>query len=185
MPQPFNPTHSVRFELARGQVTLDGAGHRLLIPSDALQQLCESAGPEGVKDFGRRMGTEIGRRVASRVDVSASVAALVEHLGGDLALSGLGSFGVEVWGQALVLTISDSPFAGAGGEALLSAVLEGALQRAFARDTAVVPLGHEGGKSRLLAVSPKTAESVRGWLASGTSWGDALSRLGAGGSGRA
>jgi len=183
MPQPFNPTHSVRFELGRGQVSVDGAEPRLLIPADALRHLCDSAGAEGVKDFGRRVGTEIGRRVASRLDGSASIAAMVEHLGGDLALSGLGSLGVEIWGKALVLTVKDSPL-GKSGDALLSAVLEGALQRALARDTAIVPIDRDGEKARLLAVNPRKAEAVRRWLAEGVSWGDVITRVDAGGPGR-
>lgn len=183
MPQPFNPTHAVRFELARGQVSVEGVG-RVIVPADALQHLCDGAGPDGVKDFGRRVGTELGRRVAARVDGGASIPTMVEHLGGDLALAGLGSLGVEVWGKALVLTVQDSPL-GPRGDALLAAVLEGALQRALARDTAIVPLGHDGGKARLLAVSPKTADAVRGWLTSGASWGDVLTRVQAGTSGTA
>jgi hypothetical protein len=183
MPQPFNPTHSVRFELARGQVSVDGAEPRVLVPAEALQKLCETAGHEGVKDFGRRIGTEIGRRVASRLDGGASIAAMVEHLGGDLALAGLGSLGVEIWGQALVLTVQDCPL-GKGGDALLSAVLEGALQRALARDTAIVPIDRDGAKARLLAVNPRTAATVRGWLDSGVAWGEVIARVHSGAAGR-
>ena len=153
MHQPFNPTHSVRFELGRGRVSIDGTEARLLVPADALLDLCKGAGRDSAKDFGRRLGTEMGRRVAARLDGTSSVAAIVEHLGGELALAGLGSLGVEVWGRALVFTVNDSPLGG-DGDALLSAVLEGALQRALSRDASVVPIARTDGKARLAVVSP-------------------------------
>jgi hypothetical protein len=176
MGQPFNPTHSVRFELGRGRVSMDGSEARLLVPVDALNQLCASAGPESAKDFGRRIGTELGRRVSTRIESRSSVATMVEHLGGDLALVGLGSLGVEVWGRALVLTVTDCPL-GKDGDSLLSAVLEGAIQRGLNRDVAVVPLDREDAKARFLVVSPDAAGTVRRWLSEGLSWGDTLSRL--------
>lgn len=179
MAEPFNPTHAVRFEIARGRVSLDGQEARVLVPAGALGKLCESAGPEGVKDFGKTLGTEIGRRVAARLDGGApSVAALVEHLGGDLALSGLGSLTVEIWGKALVLAVTDSPF-GKDGDLLLASVLEGALQRALARDTSLVELERSDGRVRFAVLSPRTADGVRKWLGQGISWGDALARLNA------
>ncbi len=178
MTKPFNPTHSVRFELGRGHVSLDGADARLLVPTEALAALCKSAGTEGTTDFGRHLGTEMGRRVASRIDGTSSIAAFVEHLGGELALSGLGSLGVEVWGRALVFTVTNSPL-GAGGDRMLSAILEGALQRALSRDGAIVPLDRTDSKARLVAVNRASAATVEKWLTQGSSWGDALTRLNA------
>jgi hypothetical protein len=179
MSEPFNPTHAVRFELGRGTVSVNGSEGpepRVLVPADALRNLCTSAGPEAMKDFGRRLGTEIGRRVATRLGKGGSVAAIVEHLGGDLALAGLGSLGAEVWGQALVFTVTGSPL-GKDGDSLLGAILEGAIQRALARDAAVVPIDRTDERARLVVVSPATASRVRQWLAEGVSWGDTLSRL--------
>jgi hypothetical protein len=179
MAEPFNPTHAVRFEIARGRVSVDGTEARVLVPAAALGKLCASAGPEGVRDFGRNLGTEIGRRVAARLDGGApSVNALVEHLGGDLALAGLGSLTVEIWGRALVIAVTDSPLE-SDGDLLLASVLEGALQRAMARDTSLVELERADGRVRFAVLSPKTADGVRKWLGEGVSWGDALARLNA------
>ena len=150
----------------------------MLVPVDALAKLCAGAGHESTKDFGRRIGTEIGRRVATRVPGGGSIHTMVEHLGGELALAGLGSLGVEIWGRALVLTVTASPL-GAEGDGLLAAVLEGALQRALGRDAAVIRLERTDDKARLVVVSPKSGTTLEQWLAQGVSWGDALARLNA------
>ena len=130
--QDFCPEGAVSFDLGRGRVDLDGVAPHVLVPVDALLDLCRAAGSEAPKDFGRRLGSEAGRRVAARLSdglQDVAVETLVEHLGGDLALIGLGSMGTERWGSALVVTFSESPL-GHAGEAILAAVVEGALQRA-------------------------------------------------------
>lgn len=175
----FCPEGAVRFDLARGRVELDRAVARVLVPIDALLDLCRAAGSHAMKDFGRRLGSEAGRRVAERLSdglEDVSVETLLEHLGGDLALVGLGSLGAERWGSALVVTLSESPL-GRAGEAVLAAVVEGALERAFSRDVAAVPLHGETDRLRLLIVHPTTGDTVRTWQEKGVSWGDVLARL--------
>src|SRR5512145_1346362 len=169
MDQPgFDPLDSVKIDLGRGRVLLDNASARVLVPSDLLLDLCESAGPEARRDFARRLGTMAGRRVADRLGDGAKVASIeliLDHVGGDLALLGLGSLGVERWGRALVLTVEGSPF-GASGDELIAAVLEGVVQRVFSRDAALVVLERRQEMARLLVSSEKTAPVVRGWLRS-------------------
>ncbi len=174
----FDPTHSVRFDLGRGQLKVDGRENRLLVPSDALLGLWAEASDEAKKNFGQRLGTEIGRRAAGRLGSveAASIPAMVEHLGGDIALCGLGSLSVERWGKALVLRVDGSPL-GAEGDALLAAVLEGALHRAMGRDVAAVRLDRDDQRVRFLVVSPGAASRVRGWLAEGKPWGQVLTTL--------
>ena len=176
----FNPAGEVRFDLGRGQISVGGRATRVLLPADALAALCRSAGADALSDFGRKLGTELGRRVRDRLgSAEASVTAVVEHLGGDLALSGLGSLAIEQWGKALVLRVTDSPL-GADGDLLLASVIEGALQRGFGRDASVVPLERSDGAARLLVTSAGAARKVRAWLGEGVGWGDALGRLNAG-----
>lgn len=180
----FDPSYSVEFDLGRGQIAVRGSSERVLIPADALAALCEGCEPEVRRDFARRVGTEAGRRAAERLGdpARAEIEAVLEHLGGDLALMGFGSLGLERWGRALVLTIAGSPF-GAGGDELLAFVLEGALQRAFGRDVGVVRLVRDDARARFLVSSRAGSERVRDWLNSGTSWSEALTRLD-GGNGR-
>jgi anti-sigma factor RsiW len=84
--------------------------------------------------------------------------------------------GIERWGTALVLTVRNSPF-GASGDALLASVLEALIQRAFARDAGVVRLVRDDALARFLVTSRASAELVRVWLSSGSTWSDALARL--------
>lgn len=175
----FNPSHSVHFDFARGLVSLGAAGSRLLLPAELLDALLVAV-PEATRaDVGQRLGIELGRRVLEHLGASpadASIEGVVEHLGGELALSGLGSLGVERWGQALIVTLSDCPL-GATADPLVGWILEGALQRLFGRDVRAVPLGRIGAVARLLIVGPDTAAQVVGWLRAGASWTVALGRL--------
>jgi hypothetical protein len=180
MEQPaFDPSASVQFDLGRGVVSLDGSHARVLVPSDLLLELCRSAGPEARRGFALRLGSEAARRVATRLAgqlEQASILSVVEHLGGDLALLGLGSLSVERWGRALVLKVEASPF-GADGDELLAAVFEGALNNLFGREPTVLVLNRQAELVRLLVVNQTTAAAVRESLAAGVKWGDVLSRL--------
>jgi hypothetical protein len=174
----FDPAFSVQFDLGRGQIAVRDGGDRVLVPVDALVALCDGADREVRKDFAHRLGTEAGRRVAERLGdtTGAGIEAVVEHIGGDLALMGLGSLAVERWGRALVVTIADSPF-GARGDDLLVALLEGVFQRAFGRDASAVLLMRADAEARFLITSRAGAEKIRSWLSAGTAWGDALARF--------
>jgi hypothetical protein len=173
----FNPSGSVSFDLVRGHVDCGGA--HVLIAADALIDLCRAAGDEAVSDFGRRLGTTLGRRLAERLGDGASSTSLEDvlvHLGGELAVMGLGSLGLERWGRALVLTIEGGPF-GQQLDRLLGAVLEGALQRGFGRDCRAIKLMRDDRQVRFLIANPTSASKVSEWLGSGVSYGDALTRL--------
>jgi hypothetical protein len=173
----FNPSGSVSFDLVRGRV--DCGGEHVLVAADALVDLCRAAGDEAVSDFGRRLGTAVGRRIAERLGDGASSATMEEvldHLGGELAVAGLGSLGLERWGRALVLTIDGSPF-GQQLDRLLGAVLEGALQRAFGRDCRAAKLMRDDRQVRFLITNPSSADKVAEWVGSGQSYGDVLARL--------
>jgi hypothetical protein len=173
----FDPSKAVTFDLAHGLVHLEGAPARLLVPAEALVLLAGAAGPEATATFGRLLGEALGLRVASRLAAAAApVEAVVEHLGGELALSGLGSLGLERWGRALVLVVDQSPL-GAAGDGLLEAVLAGAVEAASGRDVCAVRLGREGVRARFFVGGVPGAVKLKGWLSQGLSWGDALVRL--------
>ncbi|MCC6900341.1 MAG: hypothetical protein IT377_15290 [Polyangiaceae bacterium] len=175
----FDPSHSVKFDLGRGSVHLEGTGARVLVPADALVELCRHAGADSLTDFGRKLGTEVGLRVTAHWGeggLNIGVEGFVEHLGGNLALLGLGSLSLERWGKALVFVVEGSPL-GSAGDPLLAAVIEGALQRSLGRDTRAVILGRDDGHVRFLVIGAPGADRVRAWLAEGKSWGEAIARL--------
>ena len=180
----FDPSKAVTFDLPRGLVRIEDAA-RVLVPGDALAALCESAGPGATAAFGRTMGEAMGARVASRLAGSAgvneaSVDAVVEHLGGELALGGLGSLGLERWGRALVIVVTDTPL-GPRGDGLLEAVLAGALDAATGRSVRSLLVSREEGRARFLITGDAGMETMTSLLADGLSWGEALTRLHASG----
>ena len=174
----FDPSYALEFDFNRGQIRMANAGERVVVPSDALLALCQGASEEAVRDFGRRLGTEAGRALLGRLGdaAQASLEAVVEHLGGELALMGLGSLGLERWGSALVLSFSHSPLSSAG-DSLLGSVLEGAAQRAFGRDVVATKLVRDAERVRFLITGREGADKALGWLSSGIGWGDVLTRL--------
>jgi hypothetical protein len=174
----FDPSYALEFDFGRGQIRVANASERVVVPCDALLALCQGASEDAVKDFGRRLGTEAGRALQARLGDASQVTleAVLEHLGGELALMGLGSLGLERWGQALVLSFNHSPL-GYAGDALLGSVLEGALQRAFGRDVVATKLARENEQVRFLISGREGADKASSWLAQGVAWGEVLSRL--------
>jgi hypothetical protein len=179
MAQPFNPSQAVQFDLAKGQVKLGASLPRVLVPADALSDLLRNSSEEAKRAFGRKLGAEAGRRIAERLRdelSAASIEVLVEHLGGELALVGVGSLGVERWGRALVITIDEPPWP-ADTDWLLAAIVEGALEAAFSRSSHVIETPRAGSQARLLVMGERANETVRRLLAEGNTLGAVVDKL--------
>ena len=183
----FDPSKAITFDLASGLVHLEGAPSRLLVPADALAALCGAAGGEATSAFGRSLGAPMGRRVARRFEGEgesssgegvrqASVEAIVDHLGGEIALAGLGALSLERWGHALVIVVDSSPLEGAG-DRLIEAVIEGALEAATGRAVRSLLIARDGARARFLVAGSAGVEKAKALLAQGVSWGEALTRL--------
>lgn len=184
--ESFDMSGALRFDLVRGRVSLGGIGARVVLPLDALSVLFRSLTREQLVDFGYGLGNAVGRRLAERLSDGLghlSSEQLVEHLGGELALMGLGSLTLEYWGQALVLTVVDSPlvFGDGGkpdsGDVLLAAVFESALLRLTSREVQVVPLARLDATVRFVVCGRSARGHVESWLAEGCHYGEALARL--------
>lgn len=170
----FDPTASVVFDLAGGTLSLVRGSPQVMLPAAALGELCSTLDREVLRRFGSQLGAQAGARIADRIGVDRpSLQAMVDQLGGELSLSGLGSFSLERWGKALVARVQGYPL-GRGASALLSAYLERALLGALGRD--LIALVVEDGEQsiRLFLCSSAAARRVEGWLSDGKSWGDAL-----------
>jgi hypothetical protein len=175
----FDPSYALEFDIGRGQIRMANAGERVVVPADALLALCQGASEDAVRDFGRRLGTEAGRIMNDRLGEAwqATMETVVEHLGGELSIMGLGSLGLERWGQALVLSFAHSPL-GWAGDLLLGSILEGAMQRSFGRDVVAIKLIRDTETVRFLIAGHDGANKASHWLSEGVPWGDVLSRLG-------
>lgn len=176
----FDPTKAVTFDLAQGLVRLDDNSARLLVPASALLALAKAAGPDASTAFARSLGEPLGERVAQRLSGTDALRAaspdlVIDHLGGEMALVGLGSLSIERWGRALLLVVDRSPL-GQDNNALLAGVLEGALHRATGRVVRCV-LMSGGVQSRFLVTGEAAAGKAREWLDGGVSWGEVLARL--------
>ena len=122
-------------------------------------------------------GAVAARFERSGLDVrQASLEAVTEHLGGELALAGFGILSIERWGRAMVLVVDHAPL-GAEGDDLLSSVLAGAISRATSVEAFSAKLARDGVRARFLIGGQSGVDQVRGWLESGVSWGEALVRL--------
>jgi hypothetical protein len=175
----FDPAQSLRIDLARGQLTLAGSGDRLLVPMESLIDLLASSEHDAIVAFGAGIGTEVGRRVADRLGsaiTQSSVELYLEHLGGELALLGLGSLSLERWGHALVLSLEGLKDS-AALETVTIALLEAAIQRSLSRDVAVVSFGRQGAAFKMALLGHHVKDEVEGALSAGKSYGDVLSRL--------
>jgi len=172
----FDPTRAIVYDLSRGQLRDDEGQARLNLPYFLLERLCDHAGAEATREFGSSLGGEIGRRIRDRLGSGADQANIgvwAEHLGGHVALLGLGDLSLERWGRALVVRIAGSP---SGATALLSAVVAGALQRGLGRSVQTVSFPLEDAVA-LLVLSQQTAERARSLREAGESLGRVVEEL--------
>jgi hypothetical protein len=190
VPAKFNPRGEVTFDLACGQVHLDGAPARVMVPADALQVLCEAAGRSSIAELGRVMGEAIGRRIRVRLGAVAAdldgkqhavreapFEQVIEQLAMELALVGLGALSAERWGRALVLVVAGSPLGSMSGAALLADILAAALEAAIGIEAAVQHVDRDGTKSRFAVVSAASAAAIQNGLAAGTGFAEILGAL--------
>jgi hypothetical protein len=169
----FDPTRSVVFDLNRGQVKLEGGGAVVVVPTEALAQLDGAA----LRQFGALLGRQAGSRIRGRLSgAGVTLEAMVDQLGGEMALGGLGSLTIERWGQALVVVVENC-LIGAHAHELMSAYVEAALHDAVGREVTALFLQQTPQSFRLLLCGKAASARVKGWIAGGGSWGDALVAL--------
>lgn len=175
----FNPSNSVSFDLPRGRVEMSNGGGQVLLPANVLLSLFREMDAEVKRDLGAQVGTELGQRVARHLGAdfgSATDAEVVDVLGGEFALRGLGALSLERWGRALIVAVGHSPL-GKEGQDFLGAILEGALRRCFGREVCLVGWGSELDVTRYAVVNPVAARAMKRLVADGAGFGDVMSRL--------
>ncbi len=187
MPDPpkLDLAHAVQLDLARGRIERpgapgDGAPERyVLVPVEAMEELSLArAGGDAVEVMSRAFGASMGRRIAARLASAGgaravSVEAFATELAGELAVAGCGVLRVERWGRALVLAVEQAPLP----DGVLAPTLEAAIAEASGREVRCAVVSRDAFVARVLVSSRDAVKRVRGWLADGVSWGDALARL--------
>jgi hypothetical protein len=169
----------LKFDLATGQVRTAAGEQLLVIPLSSLEEIASTGGANAASRVARGLGVAIGRRVVRGLGSTegvrkASLEALVTSLAFEVAVAGWGSLTLERWGKALVLALDHAPVADL---AIVTALLEGALETLAGREVHGVALPTEGGAIRVLVASEKTAAKARAWSLEGVLVGEVIARL--------
>ncbi|HKQ67915.1 MAG TPA: hypothetical protein VJT73_01185 [Polyangiaceae bacterium] len=178
---PFDVSKAVTFDLSRGQIQKDDQS-RVLVPASALVALCQGAGSDATAAFATAIGESMGLAIAARFEGAGSdvknapLDAIVEHLAGELAVTGFGTLSIERWGQALVVVV-DGGLSSVEGDRLLAPLLAAAVARSAHVEARCVALGRDGARARFLVTGQRGADKAREWLGSGVGWGEVLVRL--------
>lgn len=159
------------FDLASGSVRLPTGEPQVLLPASVVSALVSTA--PASRDLGRLIGSEVAGRARIRRAMSGatnedtlrslSLMDLVDLIGGELALLGLGNLRTERWGAALLFVLEPCSL-DARADALLSGIVEGAVAASGGRDLRAVVVDREERTVRLLIcneVAMKKAETLR------------------------
>lgn len=171
----FDPTSAVVFELGEGRVRRAEGQPVVLLPAAVLAELCSSLNEAQLAKLGAAMGTAAGSSFGA-AGSGWTLPQIVEQLGGEISLAGLGSFSIERWGSALVVQVQGCPLQ-ASGPAVMAAYVRGALHALVGTEVTAVPVETSQFAFRILLCGAAAASRVTQWLAAGKSFGDALASL--------
>ncbi len=183
----FDAARSVRFDLARGHVELSDGEPQVLIPLSALSTLL--AGACDGRALGRAVGVGAMGRVAMRLlpkgsagyDAReavrrASLETVVDVLGGELAILGLGSLRIERWGDALLFVL-DPHELDERSDDFVCGIFEGALSSTSDRDVSALVIDRSGTSLRVLAANPRAVAHAARLLKVGSFFTEIVSML--------
>jgi len=171
-------SHAVTFDLARGSVSAMGSERTVLVPVDALFDLVSAVDAEVAESVGKGIGRAIGERLGRDLGGpegirKAALDSVINAMAFELSVAGLGVFGIERWGRAMVLVVEHAPRLGG---TFLVKVLEGTLEAATQTSVSCMLLAADPVQ-RVLVASQSATERVRAFIREGTPWAEALSLL--------
>jgi hypothetical protein len=180
----FDPSRSVAFDLERGHVALSDGEAQLLVPVGPL--LSFIAGELDARKLGRYLGVSVSGRVGARFrdrgtaprDAirGAPLETVVELLGGELALLGVGNLRVERWGRALLFVLDPCPL-DQRADAFLCGIFEGVLTSVSAREVAAVVVDRADGNVRILVGGVGAMAKVEALVHRGAFFTDVVTAL--------
>lgn len=190
----FDSSRAVRFDLREGTIFLADQEPQLLLPLEEVLAL--AAGARSLRALARGVGRRAMLRTAARLadldatarggaetaqppmDLlrSASLPDVVEQLGGELALLGLGSLRAETWGAALIIVLDPCSLDGRGDE-LVEGIVEGALGVATDQEVSALVVDRQAGVVRVVVGHGGTIAQVRPLVASGAVFTDVIRAL--------
>jgi hypothetical protein len=169
---PFDPTRSVLFDLASGSVRLPAGEPQVLLSASVVAALCATS--PHARELGRLVGADVAGRARIRRTMSSgpsnddtlrslSLMEVVDLVGGELALLGLGSLRTERWGAALLFVLEPCGL-DARADGLLAGIVEGAVASAGGRELRVAVVDRSERLVRLFVCNEETmrrAEELR------------------------
>ena len=129
MAAPFDSSRAVRFDLRQGTIEFSDRRPHLLVPADDLVAL--TTGGLSARALGQRLGASAMTRAAHRLTPSggsrsardivraSDLTSLVDQLGGELAVLGLGNLRAECWGDVLLFVFDPCSLPQRGDELLV------------------------------------------------------------------
>ncbi len=153
----FDPGGFYEFNVRGGAVkTRDGA-RVMVLTGEALGPLVQAAASSGDLKPIRTLGQNLATHAQASLGSDANGAApedVLAHASSVLALFGWGRLGLERWGQALALTLTDAPELDERRLAT-AALLGGLLSELSGHEVACVPVD-----DRFLVVAPTVADKI-------------------------
>ena len=174
----FDAAGFIKIDLTAGQMTSVANDRLAALPSDVLAFLAPG---EQLTDAAFSWGGQHGLHFAKSTGTSPAeleVSVLADHLGGTLAVLGLGNLSIEIHGSALLfrLTPSAKQFS-EGGDALLCGFLSGFLRCLSPHMFEVIALGADGGDQIFWAGNPDASQRLSALVNQGLTPLDALSEM--------
>jgi hypothetical protein len=182
----FNPQRSVLFDLGQGAVRLTAGEPQVLVSASVIAALAD-AHPDP-RPLGRALGGEIAERAILRVRRGPpppgspeglrayDLREVVELVGGEMALVGLGNLRVERWGAALVFALEPCAL-DARADRLLEGVIEGAVAGAGGRIVHAAIIDRDEKWARFLVANDAVAARAAEMHRAGTAFPEILATI--------
>lgn len=181
----FNPSKAVVFDLARGGVHLGrrageaGTAH-VLVPVDLFATLVDHYA--GARALGHTIGGDVVKRALARAGQevgsmrSLTLAEVVDVLGGEFALLGLGSLRVERWGDAMLFVL-DPCALDDRADPFVEGIVEGVVETGGARAAHATVIDRSDETVRVLVAGAAATDRAKELAKRGTPFTEIVSEL--------